>query len=704
MTVFKQISTIILFTLFISEGFAQTLEKKESPFMKNSPDFYEIQNAWYEKYDSILLEYEVFGGEFNEADDLMDKFKRWEFIMKTRVDQYGNFPDPAIVFKETEKYKLAHPEAFSNSRSATWAPFGDAVVPVNGGGSGRINCIQLDPLDPDIIYIGAAGGGVWKSPDGGTTWIPLGDQLPVTSIGDIAIDPTSTNIIYVATGDCAAYEIAWQEDQDFWGGVYSAGVLKSLDGGITWNPTGLSYNQDDLEIVQRLIIHPTSPNILLAATRNGIYRTNDGGDSWTLTEGAHCYDLALNSANPDIVYAVDEQDVLISEDAGETWSILENNLGAYGRTSIETTAADADVIYVLNEGGGFFRSEDAGVNWETQKDPRFVTSFYGYYDMQFDASDVNVERIISGGLTIVRNTTGGDNNWAEITQWSDQDEEDYVHADAHAFFYHPTNEDIVFAGCDGGIFKSTDNGNSWTDLSKGLRIAQIYRISTSATDPDRVLGGWQDNGTNLWDGTTYEEIDNSTWDGMEAIIDFTDPDIMFLAHQYGDVYRTTDGGDSWNGEICCGDWVTPYVMDPTDHNIMYYGDGSGNIWKSTDNGENWTNKNGALGGSVFAISVSPANNDYIYAASLTKIKVSVNGGDSWSNITGTIPTDGIGINYIATSNTDANKVWVALSAYSEGDKVYYSSDAGDTWTNISGTLPNVPVNTIVYENDSDDRL
>ncbi|MFN0275462.1 MAG: VPS10 domain-containing protein [Chitinophagales bacterium] len=697
------ISIVAMAFLFAHISWAQSSITPGSwPVMKNSPDFFEIQNRYYETYDSMVAAYELFGFEYNPNDDMEDKFKRWEYLMKTRVDANGNFPDPGIVFKETARYKELHPEFYAGARSAAWYPVGTADVPSAGGGAGRINAIILDPVNPDIIYVGAASGGIWRSQDAGTTWEALGDALPVTSIADIAIDPTNTDIIYVATGDGAGYEIDWQVDDDFWGGVYTAGILKSTDGGATWNPTGLSYLQDELEIVQALEIHDTNPDILIASTRNGIFRTADGGDTWTLVDATHCYDLAVNTSNPDIMYAVADEDVLVSTDAGATWSILENNLGNGGRTSIETTEADADIIFVLNQNNGFWRSTDGGATWENQKDPGAFASFYGYYDMQFDASPVDPEHLMTGGLQLARNSTGGDNNWATTSSWTGSGS-DYVHADAHCFAYHPTDPDLVYAGTDGGIFVTFDHGDTWEDLSDGLRIAQIYRLSTGQHADDRTLSGWQDNGSNLWDGSSWEEIDNSTYDGMEAIIDFTDADIMFINHQYGDLKRTENGGASWTYEKCCGGWVTPVVMDPTDHNIMYYGDSGGDVFKSTNNGTSWTNKNSNLTGEVYSIAVAPDDPDVVYAASFTKVKVSDNGGDSWTNTTDFIPA-GTAVNYLAVSDTDPMKVYAAISAYSEGDKVYYSGDGGSSWTNISGTLPNVPVNTIVYENGSDDRL
>jgi photosystem II stability/assembly factor-like uncharacterized protein len=695
-------------TLFLALTFAATpifAQQADWPYKKNAATLPALKTgfeAWLEaQEEAVYTEDHV----ENELDGLQTKFMRWYYLMQTRVDAEGRLPDPAIAAREWHKYRELHPMD-NSSRAAGWEAVGTAEVPANGGGVGRINVVVLHPDDPNTIFIGSAGGGVWKTPDGGSTWTPLTDNIPVTSIADIAINPVNPDIIYIATGDGYGYEATWQSDNDFWGGVYSCGVMKSIDGGLTWEPTGLSYLQEDLEIVQRLLVHPETPDILLASTRNGIFRSTDAGTSWSVVESSHCHDMAFNAANPDIIYAVGNRDVLISEDAGASWSILKDNLGASGdRMSIETTAADDELIYVLsgNWSTTFHKSTNGGTSWSSVSSPSSKTSFYGYYDNAFAVSPVNGDLLFGGGLEVVRSTNGA-TSWTKKSNWSSPGDDNYVHADNHAFAHHPTDDNIIYSGNDGGLFRSDNQGDDWVDISSGLRIAQIYRLGTSATDPERVLSGWQDNGTNLWDGTSWEEVDVSTWDGMEAIIDFTDPDIMFLSHQYGGVYRTTNGGDTWTYmNASGGGWVTPYIMDPNDHEVLYYG-ASGDLYRTTNGGDTWVYKSAGLGSSVFAIAVAPSNSNVVYAASLTQIKRSSNMGDSWTNITSGLSLGDVGINYITISDTNEDELWIALSGYDAGEKVYHSTDGGDTWENVSGTLPNVPVNTIVYENGSDNRV
>lgn len=700
-----KISHILLLACLLAPAITFS-QNKPWPVMRNSPKLEDIRtefNAWL---DSREPKEPLPDAMENKLDDMRTKFMRWYYLMQTRVDAAGRLPDPATAAREWHAYTLAHPPVNSGTRSGGWEPFGTDEVPADGGGAGRVNVIRLHPGDDNVIFVGTASGGVWKTPDGGATWLPLTDGIPVLSIADIAIDPINPNNIYIATGDGYGYEATWQTDNDFWGGLYSAGIMKSTDGGFTWEATGLSYLQEDLEIVQRLLIHPDNPDILLAATRNGLFRSDDAATSWSNVEDTHFYDMAFKPGDADIVYAVGDRDVYKSTDAGETWTLLKNNLGEAGdRMSIETTAADPDFIYVLTGSWttDFYKSSDGGSNWEYMNSPASKTMFFGYYDNAFTVSDVDENLVFAGGLEVTRSTNGG-SNWSKKSEYYPPEGDSYVHADNHAFLCHPTDENIVYSGNDGGLFISHDKGESWTDLSDGLRIAQVYRLGLCAADPSIVLSGWQDNGTNLFDGTHWEEADLSTWDGMEAIIHPEHPDTMYLSHQYGDVYRTYNGGADWEYVAPgYGAWVTPYIMDPNNSSVMYYG-AYATVYKTTNGGNSWSAKPSGLDNYIFALAVAPSNSNYVYAATLSQMKRSVNAGDSWTDITATLPVGSIGINYIAVNNLDEEKIYIALSGYSDGEKVYYSEDAGDTWTNISGTLPNVPVNAIVYENNSANRV
>ncbi|MCS6990842.1 MAG: YCF48-related protein [Chitinophagales bacterium] len=626
-------------------------------------------------------------------DGLWKKYMRWEHLMQTRLMPDGTLPPPGFLAAERERFLLNAPSA---TRNAGWQPVGTAVVPSNGGGAGRANVFVFHPSNTNIIYLGTAGGGLWKTTDGGLTWTPLTDGLPVTSIADIALDPTNPNNIYVATGDGYGYEFG--TNNDFWGGVYSAGVFRSIDGGITWSPTGLTYNQDQKIIIQRLVIHPTNPQILLAATRSGIMRTTDGGSTWNLVKSTHCYDLEFNTFDPNTIYSGGGGTLIKSTDGGANWSTMYSGMGT-GRISIEVSSANHQVIYAMSESGIFIRSADGGTTWTNKTFP-YSAGFFGYYDLVLACSDANADHLLAGGIYTVKSTNGG-SSWTDISSSN-------LHVDNHDLDYLPGSTSTIFSANDGGFFKSTNGGSTWTDLSNGLAIAQIYRLASSATDPQVIYSGWQDNGSNKWDGN------NSTWkmvygaDGMECMVDHSNVQTVYISYQYGGLQKSTNGGNSFSHIApCSGNWITPYAMDPNVSSTIYAGCAS--VYKSTNGGSTWSN----IGSNLFTggynnacnyIAIAPSNTSVIYAASFTKIYRTTTGGSPWTNITGTLPVTNTGINYIAISATNSDHVWICLGGYSAGNKVFVSTNGGTTWTNISGSLPNIPVNTIVYEKNSPDRV
>jgi photosystem II stability/assembly factor-like uncharacterized protein len=658
-------------------------------------NFEELRQRFYEYYDQKKNNPgETSFAEYEEGDGLLKKFKRWEWLMQTRLMPDGTLPASGLAARERKTYLEKHPEQ-NILREATWTQVGSLVVPSNGGGAGRVNVIKIDPTNSNTIYIGTASGGVWKTTNGGTSWSPITDQASNLSIADIAIDATNTNNLYLATGDGYGYEFG--QVDDFWGGLYSSGVLHSTDGGATWNTTGLSYDQSDNLIIQRLVIDPSNPQNLLAATRNGISLSTDGGATWTQTLSGHYYDIEYNTANSSTVYCAGNNNLYQSSDGGATWSTMKTSVGN-DRISIEVSAANPQVIYALAIGGSFWKSTDGGANWSVKTYPSGA-SFYGYYDGVLTCSGADSEFLVAGGFNAVKSTNGG-TSWTTIGN--------SIHVDHHAFAFVPGSTSNFYSGNDGGIFKTTNSGSNWTDISSGLAISQIYRLASSASDPNIIYSGWQDNGSNRWNGNTNSWSQVYGADGMDCMIDFNTAQNVYISYQYGGLQRSTNGGSNFTYIApCSGNWITPFEMDPVTSSTLYAGCAS--IYRSTNSGTSWTN----IGSNLFTsgtnnacedIAIAPSNVNTIYACSFNKIVKTTTGGSPWTTITGTLPTTNTGINQIAVSNTDPNDLWICLGGYTAGSKVFRSEDAGATWVNMSGTLPNLPVNSIVYEHDSPDRL
>lgn len=667
-----------------------TAQKNQQPVRNLN----EISRKFYAEYER-QIKAGILQREDKLSDGILKQFQRWEYLMRGKTWPSGNLPDMAAQWKEWNASYKQHPEMYAAQAALpAWSQVGTNQVPSNGGGAGRINVVRVDPNNSNVLWLATAGGGVWKSTNGGTAWTCLSDKFPVTSIADIAIDPTNSNNVYVATGDESGYPFG--SANDFWGGVYSAGVLRTVNGGTTWSQAFPNIQQSDNQMIQRLLIHPTNNQILIGAARDGIYRTANAGGNITKVLNAYCHDMEWKPGDPNVVYAGGNGTIYRSINAGATWASVKTGAGS-GRMSIEVSASNANIVYALSEGGSFLFSNDGGTTWITKSYP-WGASFYGYYDMAFGVSPDNANILYAGGLNTVRSSNGG-TSWTNVDNWSSFTSPNYVHADKHGFGFIPGQPNTAFAATDGGIFKTTNNGANWTDLSNGLMIAQIYRLGTSPQNTNLYLSGWQDNGCNLWNGTTWTRVYGA--DGMEAAIDANNQNLMYECYQNGGLQRSTNGGASWSYIAPSGGyWITPFVLDPVTPSRLYYG-GFGSLYRSNNTGTSWSVISGVnLGDYGSAIAVAPSNNNTVYYASFGRIHRCDVGAGTSVNITGTLPINLTGINYIAVSNTDANKVWVCLGGYNAGNKVFYSSNGGTNWTNISGTLPNLPINTIVYQNNT----
>ncbi len=669
----KKFKKLFLFIVFCSSlsSFAQewTTEIK-----KADPNFYDLQTAFNNYYKAHPPGW--------NSDDDYKAFKRWEFFMAPRVYPTGKFTNANATW---EALRSRAQNANKTSRAvptASWTSLGPQST-LNGiPGVGRIDCIKFDPTNANTMWVGAAGGGLWKSTNQGNNWTDMNTNLPNLSIADIAINPGGTNTMYIATGDGYGYTTGFV----FWGGSYSNGVLKSTDGGVTWNSTGLNYNVGQNQIINRLIIHPNNHDTLIAVGNNGINRTVNGGTTWSQVQAGTFYDIEFKPNNPNIIFASSNQ-IYKSINGGATWAVLPTSPLFVGRVAIETTAANSNVIYAMDEVGTCYKSINAGVSWSATAAP--PVTLYGYYDDVLSVSPINENIVYAAGFDMALTLDGG-------ATWSNP--LGTIHADNHAMEFVPATNNI-FSGNDGGIYMSTDNGGNWTDYTSGLGITQIYRIGSSASNPSLVFAGAQDNGTNKYTSGTWIFVE--TGDGTECLVDYNDPNIVYISWQNGNFEKSTNGGSTLNSiNPGGGAWISPMIMHPTNSSILYFG--GQEVGKSIDGGNTWNNISTNLTGGSFltALAVARSNPNYIYASTELSVYSTNNGGTSWNSITSNLP---VGLNIItamAVSATDPNAVWVTLSGYNTGQKVFKTSNGGTSWTNVSTGLPAIPANCIVYDNSS----
>lgn len=648
-------------------------------------------------------------------------FKRWFYDMAPRVYPTGQQINPGSALYAHNNFLLKYP---TTKNSANWTflgPTNPTGYTNNGsyqspGGSGRVNAIAFDPNNSNTIWIGTPAGGLWKSTDGGSSWTLKNAGLEILGVSAIVIDPTNTNIMYIGTGDRDA------------GDTRSIGVLKSTDGGNTWNTTSVTFSASQGARCTKILMHPDNPSILLASFNGVVYRTTDGFATKSTVLSEAIWDMEFKPGDPNTVYAVGTE-FFKSTNGGTSFSQVTSGVPSSNvqRLELAVSADEPNYVWMLYgrnssndyDFGGIYRSTNSGGSfssiysenlggWETN--PSSNSGGQSFYDITIAVNPSNADEIFVGGVNLYKSTNGG-SSFSCSAYWLDGSSYEYAHADYHAIEY--LNSTTLFIGNDGGIFKSSNNGSSWTDISNNLGIAQVAKMGCSATNPDLIMTGMQDNGTNKLDGSTWSIVYGG--DGCEALVDPTNDNIVYASYVYGAIYKSTNGGSSWTSIKATsseqGAWITPYVMDPNDHNTLYAG--YENVYKTTNAGSSWSKIGTATGsGQISELEVAPSNTSYIYyikeywnGSSMSyTVGKTTNGGASWSSIGSGLPLSSAAPTSIAISYDDPQTLWVTFSGYSDGNKVFKSTNAGSSWTNVSDNLPNIPFNSIAYQKGSDDGI
>lgn len=675
-----------------------------APAIIRAQDYPEMMMNRSNLFETVKKFDEQWRGKTYERGRGWKQFKRWEAFWSPRLFPTGNFADPAIVYREAEKYFEKRPHA--KNALGNWTNLGPFDTP-QGGGNGRLNFISFHPASQNYIWVGAAAGGLWKSLNSGTGWSTSTDLFGALGMSDMVIDPTDNNIMYLATGDVDASD------------TYSTGVLKSTDAGQTWSTTGLDWTVQQNFVISKLAISPADHLVVYVAAQNGFYRSTDGAFSWQKLKTGNFRDIEIKPGDPNTLYLASQTGVFKSTNGGTTFATLNTGIdqSSVNRLTIAVTPANPDYLYILACGLdygylGLWLSENSGTSFTLKSDsPNLLTwsssgngsGGQGWYDLALAVSPSNAGTVFVGGVNVWKTTNKG-SSWNCVAHWSGQGGLPLVHADIHDIKFSPFNSQTLYACTDGGLFRSTNNGTSWTDLSSGLAITQIYRIGIDPSDETKFLAGNQDNGTNRYFNGTWEQVLGG--DGMDCI---TRGNTMYGSLYYGAFYKSTNGGNNFNQMNITsteeGAWVSPIVVDPSATQTLFAG--LNNIWKSTNSGSTWQKISDFAvsdGDKVDHITVAPSDHNYIYISKASAIYVTTNGGagNVWNNITGTLPP--LAITSITVDPLNVQRVWVTMSGYSAGSKVYYSSDSGNSWNNVSGSLPNIPVNSSVYQNNSSDAI
>jgi photosystem II stability/assembly factor-like uncharacterized protein len=624
---------------------------------------------------------------------------------------------------------------------------------------GRINCVTFHPTDPNTLWVGVAQGGIWKSVDGGEHWMPLGDDLPILRISDIAVDPNNTNVLYISVGDFAYIGTDLVHENRKRNTHYGLGVFKTTDGGTTWNQTGLAFPQVEYDgsLICRVFVHPNNSQRLLAAGTSGTWTSTDGGATWRRGHDGLIWDIERDPFNPDLFYAstgyvaslnIGSVSLLKSSDFGESWTTLSAPIPSDGvqRVEIAISFSDPEYIYAVacstdETFHSFYRSTNGGATWNVRANretaPNILggdngdesdTRGQGTYDLSIIVDPENRDRLFVGGINIWGSEDGGA-SWDGVSYWLATFGTS-VHADHHLFAYNPLNKRYYDCN-DGGIYTTNSmivgswdaalSGSGyqwptvWQNISGGMNITSFYRLGLSRNNAGYIVAGAQDNSSYYSDGNQWWQLFGG--DGMECFIHPDKPETVYGSSQFGFLTATDDAGQTERllsrqlladaGEL--GEWTTPFAMHPTKPQILYTG--FGNLWKSDGDDTVWQAISNfpPMNGANFptpmsAMSISPSSPDHIYIAKRiwdafsqpSEVWMTPDEGTTWRYITAGLP-DSLYFTCIGTHGSDPNTAWVTCSGFIDGVKVYKTTDAGTTWTNISRNLPNLPVNCVVHD-------
>lgn len=614
--------------------------------------------------------------------------------------------------------------------------------------SGRVADIAVHPTDPGTWYVGIGSGGVWKTINAGTTWTPIFDNESVYSIGDVTLDPSNPNIVWVGTGENnGGRHISFGD-----------GVYKSTDGGKTWKNMGLEIS----EHIGDIIVHPTDSNTVWVSSQGplwsgggerGLFKTTDGGKTWrNVLEGDEWTgvgSVAIDPSNPDKLYAAKWQrqrsvatlvntgpgsGLYTSDDGGETWTQMTTGLPKedMGKSSIAVSPIDPNVVYAaieLNQRkGGFYRSSDRGASWEKMSDMVAGGTGPHYYQEIFVDPDTFDMVYMSSNYSSF--SMDGGKTWETMNLKN-------RHVDDHAFAFSPTDPDFILVGSDGGLYESRDNMATWR-FHQSIPVTQFYKIAADDDYPFyNVYGGTQDNSTQGGPSRTRRSdgIKNSDWylllggDGHQPATEPGNPDIVYAQWQQGNLNRYDrklretiyiqpqgkpgDPAERFN-------WDAPINVSHHDPKRLYHA--SQRLWRSDDRGDTWRAISGDLtkngnrlhmpmmgrtwgaeaGWDLYAMSnyhtianvaESPVDENILYVGTDDGlIQVTTDGGENWTRyeigrIRG-VPANAY-VNDIRADRFDANTVYAALDNHKEGDYKPYvikSTNRGRSWQLITNGL------------------
>jgi len=616
-----------------------------------------------------------------------------------------------------------------------WRNLGPAIM------GGRIDDFAVDETNPFVIYCATASGGLWKTTNNGVTWEPIFDDQVTSTIGCVSLAPTNSEIVWVGTGEPN------NRQSSSWGN----GVYRSNDGGKTWMHMGLENTHTIARVVidhkNPDVVYVGAVGHLWGPNRQrGVYKTTDGGKTWTnvlfVDKNTGCIDLRIDPENNEILYAAMYQrrrrgwgfigggpgsGLYKTIDGGKTWTKLTKDLpeGDTGRIGINVYRKDSRIVYAVieNKNGGVFRSEDKGETWMKMSDTNPRPMYYS--KIRIDPN--NDQRIWVLGARMYTSYDGGKTFKTDVVT--------RVHGDHHAMWINPANSNHMIIGSDGGVYFSYDRGMTW-DFVNTFPICQFYEIGYDMRKPYNVYGGLQDNGSWMGPSETRTRIGitNCEWkrvgggDGFYTQVDPNDPNILYVESQNGYLNRMNlytketkmirpEPEDE--DETYRFNWNSPVLISPHNSNTIYYG--GNKLFRSTNRGDTWTaspdltkqmdrDKMEIMGivadegtlskhdgiayyGDIITIAESPVREGILWVGTDDgNVQLSKDGGVTWKNLIDNffgVP-DYTYVSRIEASHFSESRAYVTMDGHRNDDYkpyVFVTEDFGKTWKSIADGIP-----------------
>jgi photosystem II stability/assembly factor-like uncharacterized protein len=681
-----------------------------------------------------------------------DPRERAEWLRRRRGVVEGDEINPVVRTREATQAGLRSSlVALSPWRSV--GPFGFitsgfyASAPQMDGG--RVRAVAVHPTNPSIVYAGSASGGVWRTTNAGATWTPLTDKQCSLTTGGMALDPVNPNIVYIGTGEPTQSS--------------GCGLLRSTDGGTSWAeingggvlaPTNGRLGNSTYRLrVDRETAGSTTSTVVLYAATNGLHRSTTSGTSWSTALTGVVSDVVCDPATPSLCWAArvsGTRGLYRSNDKGATWALevafdtrteraqLAVSPAAPGRVwMLEIVSARFQALrtYAVTTGRTESRRGDNLYNSTTRAD----FGEQGWYNLvlEIDPQDANV--VVVGGVRLYRSRDGG--NTFSLMAYD-------VHSDWHAFVYAPSDPDIIVGGCDGGVFMSTDRGDSWLSRNANMVTTQFYPgLAVHPTLPDVLAGGLQDN-SSIWSfGSSFWTMSGPHGDGGYGGFNQQNPTVFWSSgYTPGRVFRhswSSVGGLSsiYRGFDFTNErkaFLPPVVIDPNDGATLYYA--TQRLWRTNNEGLSWSPITGDLSkgsGWISTVAVSPADSRVVWVGTSDGlVHVTQDGGATWQQVATGIPDRyvtqvlpdpldrrraitlvsgrGTGHVFVTTSlgaawqdiSTGLPDIGFASGAFVPGTTkffaaadvgVYATDDNGASWSAVGAPLPNVTISDLVYQ-------